>query len=319
MSSILKAQDLKIKKPIIIIGCPRSGTSLLFRILSTSRHLWSMHRESNDIWSNFYRVTGKKFNNEILTASDLDEKSKDFLLAEFHKSTINNYYLGYFIREYLLKENHTGSVNFIGSINLFYKKLFKKEYRIIEKTPKNCFRISFINKLFDDCKFVFIKRDGRSNINSLIEGWTHPTRYIRKQAVQVPINIPEYEGKTWKFVLPPGWEQYADKPLEKVCAFQWISSNRAAIDGLKDIEDERKYTISYEELSENTYNTIRHICEFAHIPFTSELKKISNYPPEVNYVTRPRKDKWMKNLDLIRSTYPVIKPMMEELGYSLKD
>lgn len=312
-------KELQIRKPVIIIGCPRSGTSLLFRILSTSRHLWSLYRESNDIWSRFYKFTGKDFKDEVLTSNDLTGESKEFLIREFHKHALNNYYVGYFIREYLLKNDHNHSVDLISKANLFYKELFLKEYRIVEKTPKNCFRISFINKLFEDCKFIFLKRDGRSNINSLIEGWMHPSRYIRKQAVQIPLNIPDYQGKSWKFVLPPTWEKYTDKPLEEVCAFQWISSNRAALEGLKAIEDKRKYTITYEELADNTYNTIRHICDFIHIPFSESLKEISNHPPEVNYITKPKKDKWTKNLDILRNTYPIIEPMMKELGYSLKE
>ena len=71
---------LKIKKPVIIIGCPRSGTSLLFRILSTSPYLWSLYRESNDIWNKFYQITQKEFKDEVLTERDLNEETKAVLL-----------------------------------------------------------------------------------------------------------------------------------------------------------------------------------------------------------------------------------------------
>ena len=168
----MELNNLKIKKPIIIIGCPRSGTSLLFTILSASKHLWSLYRESNDIWENFYKFTHKEFKNELLTQEDLNEESKSFLLKEFHKYSFNNYYLGYVLREYLLKNDSLKPLSMpILQANLLYKNLLVKEYRLVEKTPKNCFRISFMNKLFNDCRFIFLKRDGRSNINSLIEGW----------------------------------------------------------------------------------------------------------------------------------------------------
>ncbi len=311
-------QSLKIKKPVIIIGCPRSGTSLLFTILNTSKHLWSLYRESNDIWDRFYKFTNKKFKNEALTNEDLNEHSKSFLLNEFHKYSFNSYYLGYLMREYLLKSPSLKPLSSsITQANLLYKNLFVKEYRLIEKTPKNCFRISFIDKLFDDCKFIFLKRDGRSNINSLIEGWKSKGKYLRIKDLPIPLNIKGYEGSGWNFVLPPEWENYVNKSLEEVCAFQWTSSNRAAIEGLKEIDNKRKITVSYEDLTEDTYTTIRNICDFIDIPFSTNLRKISYKPPEVNYVSKPKRDKWEKNAPLIENIYPQIEPVMKELGYSL--
>lgn len=313
---------LKIKEPVIIIGCPRSGTSLLFRILSSSRHLWSLYRESNDIWNSFYKKAKKEFKNEVLNSFDLNEELKTFLVNEFHKHTLNNYYLGYFIREYFLKKEPLKALlEPITRVNLLYKNIFLEEYRIVEKTPKNCFRISFINKLFQDCKFVFLKRDGKSNINSLIEGWLAPDKYIRGQAINIPLNIRGYNennGKSWKYVLPPDWENYTNGSLEEVCAFQWVSSNKFALEGLKLIENERKYTITYEELTEDTYETIKRLCDFINIPFTKELKNISKHPPLVNFVTKPEKEKWKKNVHLIKNVYAQIEPMMKELRYKIE-
>ena len=311
-------KSLKIKNPVIIIGCPRSGTSLLFTILSTSKHLWSLYRESNDIWENFYKFTKKEFKNEVLTNEDLNEESKSFLLNEFHKYSFNSYYIGAFVRKYLQNNGSIkGLSNSITQTNLLYKNLLVKEYRLVEKTPKNCFRISFINKLFDDCKFIFLKRDGRSNINSLIEGWKSKGKYVRSENLPVPLNIAGYSGKDWNFVLPPSWENYVNRPLEEVCAFQWTSANKAALEGLKGIEEKRKYTISYEDLSSDTYSTIKKLCDFIGIPFSRELRKISYKPPEVNYVTKPKKEKWKKNAPLIEKVYPQIEPVMRELGYFL--
>jgi len=312
---------LIIKKPVIIVGCPRSGTSLLFRILSSSPYLWSLYRESNDIWNAYFKHSGKKFNNEVLSENDLNDELKTFLINQFHMNTLNYYYLGYIVREYLLKNKPLNfTVDIIKKINIAYKNIFLSDYRIVEKTPKNCFRIPFINKLFSDCYFIFLKRDGRSNINSLMEGWKAPGKYTRGQAAGIPLNIKGYSennGKSWKYVLPPGWENYTNKTLEEVCAFQWVSSNAAALNGLKKIDSERRMTVSYEDLSCNTAEIIKSICYFVDIPFDGEVKKLSYRPPLVNYVTKPHKDKWKKNINLIQNTFPIIEPMMKELDYSL--
>ena len=133
----------------------------------------------------------------------------------------------------------------------------------------------------------------------------------------LPLDIKGYKGKGWNFVMPPAWEDYVNKSLEEVCAFQWISSNKEAIEGLKEIEGKRKLSISYEELTENTSTTIRTICDFIEIPFSPNLKEISDNPPRVNYVTKPQREKWRKNSHLIENVYPQIEPIMKELGYSL--
>ena len=308
----------RIVKPIIIIGCPRSGTSLLFRLLSTSRYLWSTYRESNDIWDRFYKLSNIKFENDVLSDTNLTEELKTFLLNEFHKHSLKNYFLGYLIREYFMKRR---GLNFLtevtSNINSTYKNLFVGDYKIVEKSPRNCFRISFINKLFDECKFIFLKRNGKTNINSLIEGWLAEDKYLRETELKVNLKIKGYNGNSWKFVMPPGWENYIEKPLEEVCAFQWINSNKAILDGLKSIEEERKYTVSYEELTHDTYITMRRICSFIHIPFSTELRKISKKPLMVNFVTKPQEDKWKTNKELIERIYPLIVPMMKELEYRI--
>ena len=42
----------RIEKPIIVLGCNRSGTTLLFRNLSSHPALWSLYDESQPL---FYR------------------------------------------------------------------------------------------------------------------------------------------------------------------------------------------------------------------------------------------------------------------------
>jgi len=296
--------DLQIRKPVIIIGAPRSGTSLLLTVLSSSKELWSQYMETIDIWERFYRFSNIEFKNDQLTESDLNPSNKEFLFDEFHKFTFNNYYLGSFLRQYGLKNEVL--LDFIGQENLIFKSLFVHNYRIVEKSPKTCFRIPFINKLFPDCKFIFLKRDGRSNINSLIEGWKRSEKYRRK------------EVKNWSFILPPGWEDYKERSVEDIAAFQWAESNKAAMTSLNKIESKRKYILKYEDLIENPEKSIKEMANFIGIPPCSGLKKFSKKLPEVNYISKPDKEKWKKNIDLIEKTYPVIEPVMKEMGYLLK-
>ena len=84
--------------------------------------------------------------------------------------------------------------------------------RLIDKTPRNALRVGFIEALFPDAHYVFLKRDGRDNINSLINAWRTP----RYRTYEVPggHRIPGVDPRWWKFTLYPGWRDDVDVPLE---------------------------------------------------------------------------------------------------------
>jgi hypothetical protein len=57
----------------------------------------------------------------------------------------------------------------------YYSRLGLK--RLVDKANQNCFRIPYILELFPDAVFVWVKRSGPDNINSLIHGWKRPDEY----------------------------------------------------------------------------------------------------------------------------------------------
>jgi hypothetical protein len=47
----------------------------------------------------------------------------------------------------------------------------KSPLRWLEKTPKNALRIPFFDRLYGDALFVFLWRDPRENLSSILEAW----------------------------------------------------------------------------------------------------------------------------------------------------
>lgn len=315
-----------IKEPVIIIGCARSGTTLLFTILSASKDLLSLYRESMEIFNKFY--IKKKVEDNIdyfddeLTEHDLNDKYRSYFLEEFHKYTSNSRIFGHLMREYLLKKPYLKPFSNIASnLNVVYKDIVYPEYRIVEKTPRNCFRIPFLKKLFPDAKYIYLTRDGRSNISSLIEGWKRHNKFKRYPELNLPLNIPGGYQKKWCYILPPGWQDYINKSIEQICAFQWIKANQYAIEGLKNIDSKNILRITYEDLTKNTESTIMDICKFANISYCEGLKKFALKPPIVSTPKneKPKEDKWTKNKELLKNIYSEIEPMMTKLSYSLDE
>ena len=43
--------------------------------------------------------------------------------------------------------------------------------RFLEKTPKNALRVPFFARIFPDARFIFLWRDPRENIASIMQAW----------------------------------------------------------------------------------------------------------------------------------------------------
>ncbi len=316
-----------IKKPLIIIGCPRSGTTLLFTILSQSKELFSLYRESWNVYREGYKqgLLNQDAEDDVIHESAATKELIELFRAEFHKYSVNNEALAFWTANHYrfrLISAHLPVPNPLAPILKGVNAMAKNyDYRLLEKTPRNCFRVGFMNKIFPDAKFVFISRDGKSNISSLIEGWKRNAGRIKHQRypeINIDFNFNNFDYAKWEYVLPPGWKDFNGKSLEETCAHQWVQSNHYAVEGLNQISQDRVIKIKYEDLTANGGEVVKEICDFAEIDYSEEVKKYAEKPPVVStgFMDKPREDKWKKNEKAIRSLMPIIEPMMEKLGYT---
>ena len=318
-----------IKNPVIIIGCPRSGTTMLFNILTQSNELYSLYRESWNV------IRGGYFNgmldpdakDDVLSADDLSDELKDYIRKGFHEYTVNKENLAFWTaQKFRMKaiSSHLPIPNpFAGLVtqaNALIKNKRNQNYRILEKTPRNCFRVDFMNKLFPDAQFIFISREGKSNISSLIEGWKRQAKHIKHKRfprLNTEFTFNNFDFQKWEYVLPPEWEEFNGKSLEETCAHQWIQSNRYALDSLTKLDQDRVIKVSYEDMCEKPGEIVKNICDFVNIKYEDKLQEYAEKPPVVSTALfeKPKNDKWKKNQAAIEKVLPMIEPMMNELGY----
>jgi hypothetical protein len=311
----------KIEKPIIILGSPRSGTTFLFTLLNQSKELYSLYEESRFLFRDFYQKYKNKFDNDALLASDLDEEDKENLINNFHRYSFKTKFIGKLVNKGIKKKlKLLDLAKYFANLN--FKAKENKTYRIVEKTPRNAFKVELLKELFPDALFVYIKRDGRSNISSLIEAWKKRELTDLKQSKRLPqitqeLNFSNYKGKAWRFTLPPNWQNFINSSLEEVCAFQWKSANDAIQESLKNIDQKQVLEIHYEDLVKETEKTVENLCNFAQIEFNNELKKICVESPAVNYFDgKPSFDKWKKNEEQINKILPYIEDTQKAMSYA---
>ncbi|MGH7658901.1 MAG: sulfotransferase family protein, partial [Gemmatimonadales bacterium] len=154
-----------LRQPIIILGCNRSGTTLLFNNLSAHPETWSLYIESQDIFYRHHPID-PDMGDRVTDPPDQDEEQdiERYFYAhghnkEFFKDTAA---LGRISRKLLQRP-----------VNPLYKRA---PLRLVEKTPANTLRIPYLAALFPDAKWLFLVRRGEDVVSSLMEGWKNWSR-----------------------------------------------------------------------------------------------------------------------------------------------
>jgi len=239
--------------PVFIIGCGRSGTSILGTTLSKHssvtylnerRDLWSRAYPVTDIWSDVANERGGKM---VLTAAD-ETASRSRRLRES------------FVRETL------------------------KSHRpvLVEKLPINNFRLRFIQAIFPDVKFIHIYRNGLEVARSIelrcqAGGWYGPDGYKWKQLVDFAMSKQDSAG------LPATCAGYYEKGL-----LEWRLSTGEAVAFLSEFAAERFIEFSYADLVSSPLATVSSALTFMGLPMEPDLAAFVDR--EIQRRTKPRED-----------------------------
>jgi len=271
--------------PVFVLGCSRSGTTVTYETLAAAPQFLSLGVEIPEFWNS---LCGPLNNGWLSEAAGAEQARPG------HRDAALRYY---------------------------YQRLGAGQ--VLDKTCINTLRVPYLNALFPHAKYVFIQRDGRDNISSMMDGWRlgrtdggfHLTQFFGPFPEPVAINDGEFEE--WHFFLPPGWRDYNHASLEEVCAFQWISANRLALEGKRLIAPERWIHLRYEDLFERPVEMFREAFERLDVPFTEELRlRCANLRPTSIVKGAPKRQKWREhNPEAIERILPMIRPLMAELGY----
>jgi len=278
-------------RPVIILSAPRSGSTLLFETLAEARNAWTIGGESHQI------IEGVRVLNPGSGAVDsnrLTAEQAGGQVAQFMRSRFAR-----FLRDRAGRE-------------FFHHREIEK-LRFIEKTPKNALRVPFMEAVFPDALYIYLFRDVRSNLSSMMEAWRS------RRWVTYP-NLQGWMGPPWSLLLPPGWKQLNGKALEEICAFQWESANRIVLDDLQQIPRDRWTTVNYQSLLDDPESTTVRLCDFTGLEVDEHLSKRLQKPLPLSRLThtRPAADKWRKNereIESVLGGLAAIEKRMAAEGY----
>lgn len=275
----VRGTDEPPSRPIFVVGCPRSGTSLLFTLLRRHDDVRSLPGEGHVLWSTYQHPRLKGWSSDRLTAEDIRPREPRYL--------------------------YTGVRRIAGA------------HRFLDKTPKNVLRMPYLAKLFPDARFVLLKRDGRATVSSLIEGW----RVRQSPSYRLPerLQLSDYQGRMWSYILPPGWRDWTHTSIAEVAAFQYVSSYEIALDDTNALKPDAVVELAFEDLVRNPVDEVARLLDRLELGPSSRVTEMAQdlgaYPVMAN--SPPRPDKWRDRSNDIERVLPQIAPTMARLGYDV--
>jgi len=241
---------IEIVKPIFIIGAPRSGTTLLYQLLSQHPSLG---------W--FSKNTLKKFlTDKFFRFLTLRRRIYGLLSLPYDTSVYTEHFFS--TNDYLVEAGQLWEETFkkdwdviISEENLDILKNTivetlkeQKRIRFLSKVPKNSIRISTINKCFSNPQFIHIIRDGRVVVNSML-----------KKSVDEPY---DYFGIPLKRPINPELTKIEKHTL------QWIQVIQEIRKASKKLDETQYLELKYEELIHNPKKIMKKITNFCELtPF----------------------------------------------------
>lgn len=328
-----------IRSPVLIIGCARSGTTLLYNVLSEVPDLWSIGNESKAIIEQYHHPALKGWHSGELSAEDLTPESREYILHSFERQAApGNFWRWVNGRRRMLngsrwytaiKREGRSASSTSGAFSAMpdrgmavVRQLARlknvlapphNHIRLLDKSPEHCLRLPFLSALFPDARIIFLTRGAWANVASLIEGWRQPHLFPGYRT-PVLVTSPGQARGRWAFTLIPGWRNLVDSSLEEICARQWASCNEAVLNYLAGPHALPTLAVRYEEFIGSPDETLERIALFLELS-PGSISTDSRPLPLVNTITPPDKEKWRGQVDALTRFESIFAPTMIRLGY----
>jgi len=270
------------RRPIIVVGCSRAGTTLVYKILSESHEIGSLQRETHDYWTDLHPLSDKNWDTHALDAADASPADRDAVSRYFYRWTGHR--------------------------------------RWVDKNNQNGLCVPYLSALFPDAVFVFVKRSPGDNLNSLIEGWRKPDEFATwSNALPATVAVENGQLKEWCFFLADGWRNYVNASVEEVAAFQYQAINQAILDARATLPKAQWVEVFYEDFLRDPSATFRQVFEGCGLAFDAALQArcAAVLDTPYNAFSEIRLDKWKdgRNREKIERVLPQVAGVAERMGY----
>lgn len=263
----------RLQRPIIIVSPPRSGSSLLFETLARAPGLHSIGGESHQLIESVpaLRPDQRGWPSNELRAADATGP----VVTHLHRLFLNN-----------LRDRNRQRPAGDGPV------------RMLEKTPKNALRVPFLAEAFPDATFVYLYRDPRETISSMLDAW-RSGRFVTYPG------LPEWDNEPWSLLLTPRWRELIGRSLPEVVVDQWTKTTTKLLDDLEALGPDRWCVASYDRLVSEPQAEIEKLCGYLGLDWDIDLG--DELPDSRHTLESPHPEKWRRNADELDAAWDPVR------------
>lgn len=269
--------DHVFERPVFIMSAPRSGSTLLFETLQRAPALYTIGSESHRLIESIptLGIGDRGFESNRLVAADATPAVRDELRARFSARAVDR------------------DGNAVPA---------QARFRLLEKTPKNALRIPFLREVFPEAMFVYLYRDPRQVLASMIDAWL-------SGKFQTYPGLPGWPHPYWSLLLTPGWRSLGGKPLQEIVAGQWQCATSVMLDDLAALPRERWTALRYDAFIRDPDARIRALCDILGLQWDQALGRA--LPLSRFTLSPPDADKWRRHAAVIEPLLPALQATIE--------
>ncbi|MCD6476962.1 MAG: sulfotransferase, partial [Candidatus Aenigmarchaeota archaeon] len=232
-----------LKKPIFIVGCMRSGTTLLANLLDKLDNIVYCPFELKKIWSQIGNVKMASPKTKDFACPSLNETD----IENMRREQIDNLKKSFY--EYFLCEKR--------------RKNKDKAFIFLNKNPHLSNKLPFLNTLFPDCRVIWIRRDLFSVVASLKKLFVYALEHHRTFHYW-PKESEQRKPRCWSCFHYGRLPEYIDRtrifPFGniKFLAEYWLETNLAVLE-FKNKNNSKVIEVKYEDLVSHPEETMTKI------------------------------------------------------------
>jgi hypothetical protein len=254
------ADASRFEHPVFIVSPPRSGSTLLFETLVGAPGVYTIGDESHALIEGVPGLAPSQRGHDSnrLLADDADAATAAMLRERFLAA---------------LHDRDGAPPPAAGAL------------RMLEKTPKNALRIPFLRSVFPGARFLYLHRDARQVLGSMIDGWRSGN------FVMYP-SLPGWQGLPWSFLLTPGWRDLSGRPLADIVCAQWETATRILLDDLQTLGRDEWAAIDHDRFVADPQGEVRRVCAWAGWDWD---RTVGALPLSKYTLTPPDPEKWRRH------------------------
>lgn len=275
-------------EPVIIVGAPRSGTSLLQQVLREHPAFVSVPRESDVIWWPYVHPRLNDWQGEGFHGRALADGAVEAIRAGYASRALPAAVWSRFSGAGIMRMPRLARA--VRAVYPLADRLVSglRSYlparhpagRLVDKSVHFGLWLDAVERVFPDARLVHVTRHPESCIRSMIAGWREPGRF---ETWRLPEALQANGVTHWCFPLPAGWRELLGLPLAERVAGQWCAIQAGILAASARARDEGRYLrLHLEDLSGAPEPALRALADFAGLRWDDYFERLARDLPVVN-------------------------------------